>query len=80
MRVKLHFDTREERCVRTARTRGMMVGLVGGLVGTIVMDLFGGVLFVVIGGPASPSWSSAMPQRLPGYAWRIYSATLNVLR
>ncbi len=39
MRAKLHFDTREERCVRTARTRGMMVGLVGGLVGTIIQRM-----------------------------------------
>jgi hypothetical protein len=34
-----------------------MVGLVGGLVGTIVIDLFGGVLFVVMGGPASLSFT-----------------------
>ena len=67
MRAKLHVDRHRERPVRTARTRGMMVGLVGGLVGTIVMDLFGGVLFVVIGGPASPSWSSAMPRPLSTY-------------
>ncbi|HEU5102342.1 MAG TPA: hypothetical protein VFU22_25140 [Roseiflexaceae bacterium] len=43
--------------MRTARTRGMMVGCIGGLVGTIVMDLFGGVLFLLMGGPASLSFA-----------------------
>ena len=56
MRAKLHVDRHRERPVRTARTRGLMVGLVGGLVGTIVMDLFGGVLFVAMGMPASLSF------------------------
>ena len=38
MRARLHVvDTRAERPVRTARTRGMMVGLVGGLVCRFVM-------------------------------------------
>jgi hypothetical protein len=54
MRAKLNADMHRERA---ARTREMMVGLVGGLVGTIVMDLFGGALFMVMGGPASLSFS-----------------------
>jgi hypothetical protein len=35
----------------------MIVGCIGGLVGTIVMDLFGAGLFVVMGGPASLSFA-----------------------
>jgi len=39
----------------------MIDGLIGGLVGTIVMDLFGAGLFLMMGGqPAYPSLSSAM--------------------
>jgi hypothetical protein len=38
-------------------TKGMEVGLIGGLVGTIVMDLFGAGIFLVMGGPASLSFS-----------------------
>lgn len=36
--------------------KGMEVGLMGGLVGTIVMDLFGAGIFLVMGGPASLSF------------------------
>lgn len=57
MRAKLHIDTPAERRVRTARTSGMLVGGIGGLVGTIVMDLFGAGLFLVMGGPASLSFT-----------------------
>jgi hypothetical protein len=39
MRAKLHVDRHRERPVRTARTRGMMVGFVGGLVGTIIQRM-----------------------------------------
>jgi hypothetical protein len=35
----------------------VLVGCIGGLVGTIVMDLFGAGLFVVMGGPASLSFT-----------------------
>ena len=35
----------------------IVVGLIGGLVGTIVMDLFGLGMFLVMGGPASISFS-----------------------
>ncbi len=62
MNAKLHYDR------RATRTRGMIVGLIGGLVGTIVMDLFGAGLFLMMGGqPAYPSLSSAMlrPVALP---------------
>jgi hypothetical protein len=38
-------------------TRGIAAGLVGGFVGTFVMDLFGAGLFVVMGGPASLSFA-----------------------
>lgn len=54
MQAKLHVDMHRERATST---REMMVGLVGGLVGTIVMDLFGGALFVMMGGPASLSFT-----------------------
>jgi hypothetical protein len=57
MRAKLHVDSRAGRPVRAIPTKGIIVGCIGGLVGTIVMDLFGGVLFVVMGGPASLSFS-----------------------
>jgi hypothetical protein len=57
MRAKLHIDPPAERRVRTARTSGMLVGGIGGLVGTIVMDLFGAGLFLVMGGPASLSFT-----------------------
>jgi hypothetical protein len=35
----------------------MMVGCIGGLVGTIVMDLFGAGLFLIMSGPASLSFA-----------------------
>jgi hypothetical protein len=35
----------------------VLVGCIGGLVGTIMMDLFGAGLFVVMGGPASLSFT-----------------------
>ena len=35
----------------------IVVGLIGGLVGTIVMDLFGLGMFLVMGGPATISFS-----------------------
>jgi hypothetical protein len=57
MRARLHVNTRVERPVPAIPTRGIVVGCIGGLVGTIVMDLFGGVLFLVMGGPASLSFS-----------------------
>jgi hypothetical protein len=57
MRAKLHVDIHREGPVPTARIKGMMVGLVGGLVGTILMDLSGSVLFVMMGRPASLSFS-----------------------
>ena len=57
MRARLHVNTHAERPVRVVTIRGIVVGCIGGLVATTVMDLFGGVLFVVIGGPASLSFS-----------------------
>jgi len=41
----------------TALVRGISIGSLGGLVGTIVMDLFGAVMFLALGGPASLSFS-----------------------
>jgi hypothetical protein len=38
-------------------TRAVILGLIGGLVGTIGMDLFGVGLFLILGGPASLSVS-----------------------
>jgi len=57
MSAKLHYDTRAERHGRTTHSRGMMVGCIGGLVGTIVMDLFGAGLFLIMSGPASLSFA-----------------------
>lgn len=57
MRAKLHYDMRAERSGGDARTRGVIVGLIGGLVGTIAMDLFGAALFVAMGGPPSLSFT-----------------------
>jgi hypothetical protein len=57
MRAKLHYDTRAERYLSNTRTRGVIVGCIGGLMGTIVMDLFGAGLFLLMGGPASLSFS-----------------------
>ncbi len=37
--------------------RGIFIGAIGGLVGTIVMDLFGAAMFLALGGPASLSFS-----------------------
>jgi hypothetical protein len=37
--------------------RGAIVGIIGGLVGTVVMDLFGAGMFMIMGGPASLSFS-----------------------
>jgi hypothetical protein len=50
------YNMREH--VRNANLiKGMEVGLMGGLVGTIVMDLFGAGIFLTMGGPASLSFS-----------------------
>lgn len=57
MRARLHVDTRAARSVDNTPARAIIVGCVGGLVGTIVMDLFGGMLFLVMGGPASLAFS-----------------------
>jgi hypothetical protein len=57
MRAKLHFDTRAGRSVRNTPARGIIAGCIGGLVGTIVMDLFGAGLFLALGGPASLSFA-----------------------
>jgi hypothetical protein len=57
MRARLHVDTRAERPVRVISTRGIVVGCIGGLLGTIAMDLFGGGLFLAMGGPASLSFA-----------------------
>jgi len=57
MSAKLYDDSRAERHARAVSTRGIFVGSIGGLVGTIVMDLFGAGLFLVMGGPASLSFA-----------------------
>jgi hypothetical protein len=72
MRAKLHYDTRVERFGSDTRIRGVFVGLIGGLVGTIVMDLFGAVLFLALGGPASLSFS------IIGDAAATFFATMGV--
>jgi len=57
MRARLHVDTRAERPLRAIPTRGIIAGCIGGLLGTVVMDLFGGGLFRAMGGPASLSFA-----------------------
>ncbi|NTU82068.1 MAG: hypothetical protein HGA45_22265 [Chloroflexales bacterium] len=42
-----------EHLTRPTRSRGILVGLIGGLSGTLVMDLCGAGLFVMMGAPAS---------------------------
>jgi hypothetical protein len=51
------YTMHERHGRNTSLIKGMEVGLMGGLVGTIVMDLFGAGLFLVMGGPASLSFS-----------------------
>lgn len=57
MRARLHVDSRPERPARSIPTRGIIAGCIGGLLGTVAMDLFGGGLFLAMGGPASLSFS-----------------------
>ena len=38
-------------------SRGISIGAIGGVVGTVVMDLFGAAMFLALGGPASLSFS-----------------------
>lgn len=56
MNETLQHHSRLERSVSSA-TKSIVVGFIGGLVGTIVMDLFGVGLFLIMGGPASLSVS-----------------------
>lgn len=42
---------------RATRSRGLLAGLIGGLAGTAVMDLFGAGLFLLMGAPASLAFS-----------------------
>lgn len=54
----LHVNPRVgHRMSSAAPARPVVVGVIGGLVGTIAMDLFGAALFLVLGGPASLSFS-----------------------
>jgi len=46
----------------------MIVGLIGGLVGTIVMDLFGAALFLMMGGSASLSFAIIGDAAAGGFA------------
>jgi hypothetical protein len=57
MRAKFHAAPHAGSMADDARTRGAAVGLAGGLAGTIVMDLFGAALFVVMGGPPTLSFT-----------------------
>ncbi len=52
------YASRADRSMSNATlTKGMVGGIIGGVVGTIVMDLFGAGIFLVMGGPASLSFS-----------------------
>lgn len=68
MNAKLHYDPRVERYGRATRTRGMIVGLIGGLVGTLVMDMFGAGLFLMMSGPASLSFAIIGDAAAGGFA------------
>lgn len=57
MRATHRVQPRAERHMSTSVTRGVTVGLIGGLLGTVVMDLFGAGLFLMLGGPASLSFA-----------------------
>ena len=57
MRARSHADTHVEHAARAIPTSGIVVGCIGGLVATLVMDLFGAMLFVVIGQPTSLSFA-----------------------
>ena len=55
MRATLHDRPRAGR--PKSATRGVSLGLIGGLLGTVVMDLFGAGLFVALGSPATLSFA-----------------------
>ncbi len=58
MREMLRYDPRAELHSRSAiLANRMTVGLIGGLVGTIVMDLFGFGVLLVMGGPETISFT-----------------------
>ncbi len=58
MNQRLHQDWHVARIPSTTPSRKIfLVGLIGGLVGTIIMDLFGAGIFILMGGPASLSFS-----------------------
>ncbi len=57
MRAKPHGHARGQPAARITPASSVMVGCLGGLLGTIVMDLFGAGLFLLMGGPASLSFS-----------------------
>lgn len=57
MQSTAHHQAHAERRGRASLTRGVTVGLIGGLLGTIVMDLFGAGLFLAMEGPASLSFT-----------------------
>lgn len=59
MRAKLHYDSRAVRYMRTATlTRGMVIGVIGGLVATIVMDLILVGMLSAVGMPAVVSFAT----------------------
>ncbi|MEI7772960.1 MAG: hypothetical protein WCI67_23420 [Chloroflexales bacterium] len=58
MRAKLRYDSRAKDYVRDSTlTKAVAIGLIGGLVGTIIMDLFGVGLILAMGAPASISFA-----------------------
>jgi hypothetical protein len=58
MSAMLRFESPAARHLsNSSLARGVVVGFIGGLVGTLVMDLFGFGLFVIMGGHASLSFS-----------------------
>lgn len=57
MRAKLPGHVRGQGAAHITPLSGAMVGCLGGLLGTVVMDLFGAGLFLLMGGPASLSFA-----------------------
>lgn len=57
MRVTSHDRPRVDRPMNASAGSGVIAGLIGGLLGTVVMDLFGAGLFVAMGAPATLSFA-----------------------
>lgn len=57
MREILRLDNRDTGVLRQSLSKGIIAGTIGGLAGTIVMDLFGLAVLLIAGGPDTISFS-----------------------